>query len=166
MRAAERFVPLAVWLRGPGESDAEVHAPPSATLELPTDMPVALPASNDAERALCDVLRDCRLFRARLADALDAATRCVVREFAYAVLARELHAAPADLAALAARIITEHPAATPLVVRHAPGDDLDVALPRVADPALESGDLIVQFSEGDVDARFGVRLDVALEAWS
>ncbi len=166
MPAAERFVPLAVWLGRLVEGDGASEGPPSAVLEPAADAPIGFPAPTDADRALRDVLRDCRLFRARLADALDAATIRVVREFAYAVLGRELHAASADLAVLAARIISEHPAATPLVVRHAPGDHLDVAFPMVADPALETGDLIVGFAEGDVDARFGVRIDVALEAWS
>jgi hypothetical protein len=82
------------------------------------------------------------------------------------VLGRELHIAPADLGVLVARIIAEHPGATPVAVRHAPEDALDAPVPAIADARLASGDLIVVFAEGTVDARVGVRLDVALEAWS
>jgi flagellar biosynthesis/type III secretory pathway protein FliH len=159
---AEPFVPLAVWLRGP-VSDAADESPadvPAADVPVPAPDPVAVP------ELVSEALRDVRLFRARLADALEAATARLVRELAHAVLGRELILAPADLAALAERILAEHPAATPVAIRHAPGEGTGLPLPAVADPELAPGDLIVTFGAGAVDARLGVRLAVALEAWS
>jgi hypothetical protein len=163
--ADEPFVPLAVWLRGPVAGAMDVppaDAPPEdvSCVDVPMPMPEPVPA------LVGEALRDVRLFRARLADALDAATARLVRELAYAVLGRELILAPADLAALAERILAEHPAATPVAIRHAPGEGTGLPLPGVADPALAPGDLIVSFAAGAVDARLGVRLAVALEAWS
>ena len=171
MRAAERFVPLAVWLRGPipelqpePEPGPRVPSPPPEPAPVEAESPS--PERTDLLQAQAEALRDVRLFRARLADALDAATVQLMRELAYAVLGRELQAAPADVATLAARLIAEHPAAEPVVLRHAPGETLRSPIPMVADAALEPGDLVVVFEHGAVDARLGVRLSVALEAWS
>jgi flagellar biosynthesis/type III secretory pathway protein FliH len=100
-----------------------------------------------------------------LADALAAAIPALVRELAYAVIGRELAVGPSDVAALAARILAEHPAAEPVAVRHAPGEIVDLGVPAIADPALAPGDLVIAFTAGEVDARLGIRLAVALEAW-
>jgi len=162
--AADGFVPLHVWLAGPapaGEPDAP--AAPGPEPDPPhAEAPVA-PAPALAA-ATADAVRDLRLFRARLAEALELATGELLRELAYAVLGRELRLAPADVAELAARILSEHPAAQPVTIRHAPGERIDLGVRAVADAALAPGDLIVVLASGDVDARFGVRLAGALEA--
>ena len=102
-----------------------------------------------------------RLFRARLADAFDAALARLLRELATDVLARELRMAPCDLAALVARLCAHAPAVR---VRVAPSDISDeFGLPCVADPALESGDAILEVDGGVIDARLGVRLALLLE---
>jgi hypothetical protein len=186
VHAADTFVPLATWLTTPIPVPPPIPASPP-----PPDVPPSHPERRFAQRtdveggrptspiaaaaappdpppqpAMREALRDVRLFRARLAEALDVATATLVRDLAYAVLGRELHLAPADLAALAARILAEHPAAEPVAIRHAPGDAPPPGIPAVADPGLALGDCVILFAGGDVDARLGVRLAVALEAWS
>jgi flagellar assembly protein FliH len=116
-----------------------------------------------------EVARDVRIFRAQLADALDAASDRLMRELAYAVLGRELQLAPPDLAAIVARILVEHPDAQALRVRVAPSDAhaLDAAVPAiVADASLAPGDAIIELSCGSIDARLGVRLAAILDAAS
>jgi hypothetical protein len=116
-----------------------------------------------------ELARDVRVFRARLADAFDAARDGLLREFAYAVLGRELVLAPADIATIAARLLAEHPGAEPLRLRVAPADALTLArdagaLPPIAsDAELAPGDAVLEFAGGSIDARLGVRLAALLE---
>ncbi len=159
MPAADGFVSLATWLAGP-------PAPPPVASPAVADAPPPVPEIALPPRPEAEVLREVRLFRARLADALTAATDVLVRELATAVLGRELHQSPADVAALAAAILAEHPAATPVVVRHAPGEIVALGIPALADDTLAPGDLVLGFANGEVDARLGVRLAVVLEAWA
>jgi flagellar biosynthesis/type III secretory pathway protein FliH len=161
---AADFIALDVWLRGA----ADVRAADAAPAPVPVE-PVAEPprcASDPPPEEMAALLRDVRRFRAALADALESATAALARELAFAVLGRELLLAPADVGAIARRMLAEHPAATPLEIRHAPGEAPDIDLPCVADPALAGGDLMLRLADGAIDARIGVRLAVALEAWS
>ncbi len=164
MSAPDAFVPLAVWLAGPTlapeHADPPLAEPPAEP--TPTPPPSAPAAVAPLEEP--EVLRDVRLFRARLADALALATTTLLHDLAYAVLGRELLAAPADVAALAARILAEHPAAEPVLIRHAAGEAIDLGVPTAADSSLAPGDLLLTFADGVVDARLGVRLAVVLEA--
>lgn len=114
--------------------------------------------------ATVDALRDARLFRARLADALDAAVARLARDIAADVLVRELRLAPCDVAALVQHALNHAPVVR---VRVAPGDVLRVRdVPVIADPALSEGDAIVELANGALDARLGVRLAVVLEAFA
>jgi flagellar biosynthesis/type III secretory pathway protein FliH len=109
-------------------------------------------------------IRDAKLFRARLADALDAAVPHVLRELAASVLARELRLAPCDLAALLDDVVARAPVVR---VRVAPEDAReDYPLPIVADATLAPGDAIVELDRGGLDARLGVRLAAILEPLS
>ena len=153
------FVSLADLL----SREAAPEAVPAAALVA------ASPVAPSAELPdLVALLRDVRLFRARLADALDAAREALLRELATAVVGRELLAAPADVAAIATRLIAAHPAAAPVSLRVAPDDVARVAgIAAVrGDSALAPGDLVLEFAGGERDARLGVRLATALAAWS
>jgi flagellar biosynthesis/type III secretory pathway protein FliH len=164
MSAADAFIPLADLLRPLARVDA---AAPPAPAE-PEAEPVAAPpvAEVGAAPEMVQAIRDARLFRARLTDALDARLARVLAAIASEIVVRELRTAPADLAALVARIAAEH-ASAPLCIRVAPADraalpDGDVAV--IEDATLDAGDAIVALDAGDVDARIGVRLAAVLEA--
>jgi len=156
--ADDAFVPLADWL-----ARAALPAPPPDDVAVSEPLPPAQPEPDVAE-----LLRDVRLFRARLADALEAARDALARELAYAVLGRELLLAPADVTEIAARLIRAHPAATAVRLRVAPADVARVATiaPACEDPALVPGDVVLEFAGGEHDARLGARLASALAAWS
>ncbi len=159
MRAADDvFVALAqVLAPDPPPEPADVVAP-----EVPL---VPVPVVVDLRD---DVAREVRVFRARLADAFEAARASLLRELAYAVLGRELVLAPLDLAAIAARILDGNAQAEPVRLCVAPADLLALAhvagLPPLhPDPELAPGDAVVEFADGAIDARLGVRLAAVLE---
>jgi flagellar biosynthesis/type III secretory pathway protein FliH len=154
------FVSLAQLLRPP-PACAEL-VPPVTVFATPAPQPLALPEA-------AELARDVRLFRARLADAFEGACDALLREFAYAVLGRELVLAPPDIAAIAARVIAEHAGAQPLRMRVAPSDvallapDANALPPVTSDPELSPGDAILELASGPHDARLGVRLAALLE---
>jgi len=111
-------------------------------------------------------IREARLFRARLADALDAKLERLLAGIASEIVLRELRSAPAEIASIVAFIIQEY-GAPPLCIRVAPAD-ADALRPSdvrvVEDSTLDAGDAIVVFGTGEIDARLGVRLAAVLEA--
>jgi hypothetical protein len=136
---------------------------PPATIEEMTVIPDTPPPDAETVRAL---VRDARLFRARLADAFDVALARLLHECAVAVLARELALAPADLAAIVQRVRDD----VPIVRVRCAEVDAD-ALRRafgdagiVVDSALHCGDLEFELAGGVLDARLGMRLGCVLEA--
>jgi flagellar biosynthesis/type III secretory pathway protein FliH len=149
----EHFIALADRLR------------PSAPLPPPAPPP-AIPTSHDelvedAEGAYEELLRDVRLFRAHLADALDAMRERLLVALAGDVLARELHLAPVDVDALARRLVDERTREGPIRLRVAPEDVARVHVAEcavVADPTLLVGDAVLECDGGAIDARLGVRL--------
>lgn len=154
------FVSLAQLLRPEPVSEDAV---PAIAVGTPA-APAPLPFPDVAELA-----RDVRVFRARLADAFDAARDALLHEFAYAVLGRELMLAPPEIAAIAARIVAEHPGTQPVRLRVAPSDVAGLVhgaagLPPIAsDAELAPGDAILEFAAGPIDARLGIRLAALLE---
>lgn len=162
MHAAEAFVPLHRYLFGGRDEVSEPAAAvsPGSADESPDDVAVS-----ESVRAEDEVLREVRLFRARLTEAFEDARDALVGELAYAVLGRELRLASADVGTIAARILAEHPAATPVRLRVAPEDAAaaDVPVPVVADAALAPGDAVLEFANGFVDARLGIRVARLLE---
>lgn len=144
-------------LRAGAEPAAEPE-PPRAEIAAGTVEPESPPACAAA-------LRDLRLFRARVADGLDARVARLLVALAGEVLVRELRLAPVALAALVARIANERQA-DPLRVAVAPQDRAALAhagFPVDVDATLAPGDAIVIFAEGEIDARLGVRLARVLE---
>ena len=164
MPAAE-FVPLAAMLRiaapqSPAANDDDAVSEEAVACDA--DARDGDPRGDDA--VVVDVLRDSRLFRARLADAFDAHLARMLREIAASVLGRELRIAPCDLQTLVARVVGEMPIVR---VRVCASDatqlrDVEIAI----DPALAPGDAIVELDGGSVDARLGVRLAAVLEAFA
>jgi hypothetical protein len=136
---------------------------------------IALPAVVCAAPApeplpdVADLARDVRVFRARLADAFAVSCDALLREFAYAVLGRELILAPPEIITIAARVLAAHPNVHPLRLRVAPGDvaalarGADALPPLASDAELAPGDAILEFHGGCIDARLGIRLAEILE---
>jgi flagellar biosynthesis/type III secretory pathway protein FliH len=157
MHAAE-FVSLADLLRPAAPPPAPVLAP------VPAEECAGVVAADVAPPDVVDVLREARLFRARLIDAAADAFARLLTELASEVLARELRSAPCDLEAIVARVAARAP-----IVRVRVAQD-DVAritgAAVVADPDLRPGDAIVELADGAIDARLGVRVAAVLEAFA
>jgi hypothetical protein len=154
------FVPLADVLRGGAAPAAE-----PALLAAPIDEE-RLPsfAADQCDDETGAALRDARLFRARLADAFDAAAARLVRELVADVLARELRLAPCDLDRIVRRLFARGPAVR---VRVAPADVACITgVAVLADPGLCAGDAVVELTGGALDARLGVRVAAVLEAFA
>ncbi len=155
----DTFVALADLMRPAPPVVADVAPAPNEAEALPARAP------RDEEA----IARDVRVFRAQLLDAFEASHDALLREFAYAVLGRELILGACDVAAIAQRIIAEHPAARPLRLRVAHDDTYALAAhaevlpPFVADATLAPGDVIVEFADEHVDGRLGVRLRAVLD---
>lgn len=164
MPAAE-FNSLAEMLRGAAPQNAaasDADAVSGEAVVCDADARDGDRCGDDA--VVVDVLRDARLFRARLADAFDAHLARLLREIAASVLGRELRIAPCDLQALVARIVGDVPIVR---VRVCASDASRLHGAEIAiDPALAPGDAIVELACGSVDARFGVRLAAVLEAFA
>jgi flagellar biosynthesis/type III secretory pathway protein FliH len=176
MSAAETFVSLADLLRPAAREElpsvAEGRRAEAEAIVTQAPGPVSVGASADVRTPeMRAAIRDARLFRARLGEALDARLARLLAAIASEVLVRELRIAPFDLKALVARIAGEV-AAQPVCIRIAPGDrtalgSSDTAalgdIPLREDETLAPGDLIVVFADGEIDARLGVRLAAVLE---
>jgi hypothetical protein len=151
------FVSLAQLLR-PQAASESIVPPVAASVTEPA------PPLDVVELA-----RDVRVFRARLADAFDTACDALLREFAYAVLGRELILAPPEIAAIAARVLAEHSGTPPLRLRVAPSDALTLARiadalpPITSDAELAPGDVVLELGNGSIDVRLGIRLAALLE---
>jgi flagellar biosynthesis/type III secretory pathway protein FliH len=155
------FVALAELLRKTVPVSAAAIEPPDDDIVDGEVAPSVAPVASTAGEILA-AIREAKLFRARLEDALAEALARLVRELAAGVLARELRIAPCDLAALLRATLAQAPVVR---VRVAP-DDLRSGneLPFVADSSLQPGDAIVELAGGALDARLGVRLSAVLEA--
>ena len=111
-----------------------------------------------------ETLRELRLFRAKAADALDAAVHEMLGDVAAEVLARELQLAPADIGRIVNRALKRFAAAEPLRVRVHPHDaqGLHLALPIRPDESLRPGDAVIELRCGSIDASLGARLASAV----
>ncbi len=164
------FIALADLLRAPAGATAAADELAAALAPSPQAAAAAAVTADamtvgaaDAGAVEPDVLaavREARLFRARLDDALEDALARLVRELAADVLARELRLAPCDLAAIVARARAQAPVVR---VRVAPGEAArEYGVPVLADAALQPGDAVLELAGGALDARLGVRLAAVL----
>ena len=139
--------------------------------DVPADDPAAgaaQPGNDGAADALeCatgDLLRDVRLFHARVHEAVETAAESLTAELALTVLGRELELRPADIRAIVRRILRRYAAEQPLRVRAHPDDAAGLAceLPVTADESLRRGDAVVELRAGSLDASLTTRLDWVL----
>lgn len=150
LAAPDRFVPLAELLREAPSIEEPPRVEPGIE-EGPRD---------DQEHAL----RQARLFRAHLCDALENAVGELLTDIAAEVLARELQLAPAEIGAIVRQVLQTHCASDPVRVRVHPEDAAVAAceLPVVCDDGLRRGDAIVELRDGALEASLGVRLEAVL----
>jgi len=113
-----------------------------------------------------EIVRDIRLFRARIEEAVEEAVHVLLADIAADVVARELQLAPADIRAIVRRTMQQFAAEQPLRVRVDPSSvhTLDCGVPVVADESLRPGDAIVELRTGSIDATLGARLETLLHA--
>lgn len=133
--------------------------PRAVTLDI-APPPEGEPAHADPDESM---LRDVRLFRAHLREALDRAVATLLTGIAREVLGRELLLANADIAHIVEAALER--CEQPMRVRvHA---DCAAALERLgvpifSDEALERGDAFLDLRNGSIDLSLPVRLEDAL----
>mgnify|MGYP001358458681 CR=1 FL=1 len=153
MQRPDGFRSLADLLREP-RGDAQ----PAVQLESCEDE-----GERDAQIAAA---RECRLFAARVAEALESAIEMLRNDIAAEVVGRELRLAPADLRAIVSRTLQRYALEAPVRVRVHP-DDLDslrTEFSTIADAKLRRGDAVLEVRGGVIDASLGVRLESVLKA--
>jgi flagellar biosynthesis/type III secretory pathway protein FliH len=128
--------------------------------------PEAIEESQERLLHETELVRDVRLFHARITEALEDAVERLVCDVASDVLARELQLAPADIERIVDRALQRYVSEEPLRVRTHPGDAalVQCGVPVVADDSLARGDVILELRDGFLDASLGVRLDAVLRA--
>lgn len=152
MRTPEEFRSLAETLlasRAVGRENPAVEV-----IEEPAAQP------REPEIAETNLLREVRLFRARITEAFEAAVERLSCDVACDVLARELQLAPVDIECIVDRALQRYFAEEPLRVRVHPDDvaALHCTVSVVADTHLSRGDAILELRDGFIDASLGVRL--------
>lgn len=154
-----RFVAAAV----PG-SPAPVRAAVAAE-EAPSGED---PASDDGVAA---VVSEALRFRAALREAFAGAFEALCSDLAARVLARELRAAPCEIAAIAARVLEHRDEEGALALRAA-ADDLPALEPLArsrglmlrADERLRPGDVALEVRTGSIECTLALRADAVLRA--
>jgi flagellar biosynthesis/type III secretory pathway protein FliH len=145
---------------------AEVLRPPAAAppAECADARDERMPQDDELAQAQAALLREVRLFRANLADRVDAAVQVLLRDIACDVLARELCAAPAAIEAIVRAALERYTGEEPVCVRVNPFDVARVSrdLPLVADETLREGDAVIELRDGEIDVSLGVRLEAVL----
>jgi flagellar biosynthesis/type III secretory pathway protein FliH len=168
LQTPEGFVSLASILRR--AQDDEVlpqprHGDPSIPQGDTNDNDVVVVDDAPSNEEL-EMLREVRLFHARVIEAVEAAIETLVEDIAAEVLGRELLLAPADIERIVDRALQRFASEEPLRVRVHPDDAsrLTCALPVIADGRLRAGDAMLELRDGYVDASLGVRVQALLRA--
>lgn len=159
MQTPERFRSLASTLLGAPEPV------PSSLEEIPRDDALA-PQDDDAQvsGSELELVREVRLFHARVIEAVEAAVETLTADIAADVLARELFLAPADIESIVDRALQRFAREQPVRVRVHDADLARVTcgVPVVADARLHPGDAVIELRSGSVDASLGIRLATLL----
>ena len=151
------YVPLTIFLR---------PVPPRA-LEESTSPPAPQASSVPDSPEQGEALRAARRFHAALADALETAVNALLPMIARDVLGRELRLGEADVAAIVTATLDRFAGERVLAVRAHPRDCdalSGIELERIADDALEPGDVRIDLHSGTIDLTLKTRLDTALAA--
>jgi flagellar biosynthesis/type III secretory pathway protein FliH len=111
------------------------------------------------------VARELGAVRLAALEAFDRLRARLLAALASEVLARELALAPADMQALSERILRDLAEEEPVGLVLCASDAIGIrtTLPVRVDSALRPGDLIVEVRDGEIDARFDLRLVAVLE---
>lgn len=105
------------------------------------------------------VARDARLFRARIAEAVDAAVETVLSHVAQRVLARELQTAPCDIEAVVDACLAHVLERPGLRVLVHPDDVARIrSVDAQGDASLEPGDCVLALEYGSVRSTLSLRL--------
>lgn len=117
-------------------------------------------------RAEFELLRELRLFRARIIEGVEAAVETLVADIAAQVLGRELQLKPAEIETIINRTLQRYLADEPLRVRVHPSETASAScgVPVVGDERLRTGDAVIELRSGYVQATLGVRLASLLQA--
>ncbi|MFN2449133.1 MAG: FliH/SctL family protein [Candidatus Baltobacteraceae bacterium] len=146
-----------------------VCAPAEETI-APTPQPCAQPddALEESDLACDGVLREYRLFRAQLSQALESAFLMLLNDIAADVLGRELQLQEPELQKILRSALARFAQDEPQRIRVHPADRsaLVLPVPVEADESLRRGDAILEMRFGHVDARLGVRLAAVLDAYA
>lgn len=122
------------------------------------------PVRDAVSNVISEAVNELARLRARAAEAYEVRVETMLADLATTVLARELSLAPADIADLVRRALSDFAASGPVAVRVSPeqADALSTTVPVVADEALSVGDLIVDVQDGALDLRLGTRIAAIL----
>ena len=160
------FVPLAAMLRAARVPSAPLATPAAISQpqhNVPDVRERETPPDPGFAREVCAQLT---LARLAACEAFERAATRLVDLLARDVLARELALAPADVAALVARVraLFERDEAVTVVVAPCDAERIASGVPLRADPALEPGDVVVEVRDAAIDARFELRAADAVAA--
>lgn len=112
-----------------------------------------------------EAARDVRLFRARIAEAVDSAVIVLCEDIAAEIVGRELQLAPAEIGAIVQRALKRYHSEGIARVRVHPDDASSMPCEAVVcDPGLRRGDAVLDVATGSIDVSLGVRLDSVLRA--
>ncbi|MDQ6931057.1 MAG: FliH/SctL family protein [Candidatus Eremiobacteraeota bacterium] len=143
---------------------AQMLAPPVENEPPTAQLPAAAAISSELHERGVD-LREVRLFRAHLAEALERAVHGLRCEIAREILGRELALAPVDVRALLDASLERYRHLAPLRARvHA--DDValagDCGIAVFADDTLSRGDICIDLKNGSLDLRLSARVDALI----
>jgi flagellar biosynthesis/type III secretory pathway protein FliH len=155
----EAFRSLVSMVSAPREPTHDESLPP--VLDTGASHQAAEAADEGAQ-----LMRDIRVFRARIAEGVEAALDVLLADIAADVLARELCLAPADVQKVVDCALARYQSEEPVRVRvHCDEiNSVGCTIPVIADPDLRTGDAVIELRSGTVQATLGIRLADVLAA--